>query len=182
MENITSNINLKNMKVTFDLKGSTRKRLTKVPNSFWFSDLNCSKVLKDMNFKIISDQIGSRLFNLDASKSQEVLSILKADSEFLARHNLMDYSLLLVIETDRRTKEQSYYFGIIDILQKWNWSKKLENAWKVKVMRANKHKLSAIPSALYQERYIRFIQRDVLAQKVDKALSNERRAKFIESL
>ena len=100
-----------------------------------------------MNFKIISDQIGSRLFNLDAAKSQEVLSILKADSEFLARHNLMDYSLLLVIETDRRTKEQSYYFGIIDILQKWNWSKKLENAWKVKVMRANKHELSAVPSA-----------------------------------
>ena len=87
--------------------------------------------------------------------------------------------MLLVIETDRRTKEQSYHFGIIDILQKWNWSKKLENAWKTCVMRANKNKLSAVPTGHYQKRFEKFMESIVFTKKGDKVLRAKERAEFI---
>ena len=77
------------------------------------------------------------------------------DSSFLREHGIMDYSLLLVIESlqsnkmsSRRnticseTHPEAYHLGIIDFLQEWNFDKKLERAYKA--VKGNPDDISAI--------------------------------------
>ncbi|OQR97897.1 phosphatidylinositol-4-phosphate-5-kinase (Pi-PIPK-D2) [Thraustotheca clavata] len=46
-----------------------------------------------------------------------------------------------------------YYFGIIDILQLWNFDKKLERGFKVHVLRKDPEGLSAVPPTRYKDRF-----------------------------
>ena len=83
---------------------------------------------------------------------EQVISILTAidgDTDFLTRNGIIDYSLLLVVETLREPKSGSphssqntrnkyhngkgtvYHFGIIDYLQGYNLSKKAERCFKM---------------------------------------------------
>jgi len=106
--------------------------------------------LKDTNFIEISKSIGKRLLNVTEEKCYEILNALEADSKFLASHNIMDYSLLLVVETaPGGFGYQEYHIGIIDYLQKWTLSKKLEKAWKTTTNRGISEKLSAIAPEPY---------------------------------
>jgi len=50
MENVTRMMDPRSMKVTFDLKGSTLNRQTKLTSKFWNTKLNYAGVLKDKNF------------------------------------------------------------------------------------------------------------------------------------
>ena len=63
--------------------------------------------------------------NINNSSKTELEQIIKADSMFLRKRNLIDYSLLLGIEPIERSSEQ-YYISIIDYLTKFNWRKKCE--------------------------------------------------------
>jgi len=74
-------------------------------------------------------------------KVPQHLRQLARDCAFLRDHNLMDYSLLLGIVLDKKisdpsmsstkiTLEGEYVFGIIDILQEWNWKKRGEQLLK----------------------------------------------------
>jgi len=76
----------------------------------------------------------------------------------------MDYSLLLVVETFPKTGKQAYHFGIIDFLQTWNFSKKLERIWKISVNRGIKSKLSAVPPKQYQARFMNFVKEAIMTQ------------------
>ena len=49
----------------------------------------------------------------------------------------------------------TYYFGIIDILQEWNWSKKIERFFKVYLKREDGNGISAISPLLYAERFMK---------------------------
>ena len=49
-----------------------------------------------------------------------------------------------------------YYFGIIDILTKYNWKKKLEHAWKG-WKESEEPKISPIPPVRYGDRFVRFM-------------------------
>ena len=40
------------------------------------------------------------MMDLEDEESSKLLKIIEADSLFLSQHNLMDYSLLLVVETN----------------------------------------------------------------------------------
>ena len=53
----------------------------------------------------------------------------------------------------------TYYIGIIDALQEWNWSKKLERFYKVRILGQDPNGLSAIEPRRYQSR---FMQRAVV--------------------
>ena len=64
MENITYRVNKKNKKHSFDLKGSTFNRKTKIN----MHPLDFSGVLKDENFLELSAEIGNKLVNLDQSQ------------------------------------------------------------------------------------------------------------------
>lgn len=83
----------------FDLKGSTKGRKTEVSDRFWRRDKDGrGQVLKDLNYVEINNDLGGRLMQLGKDQVKDLDDRLKKDSAFLARHNLMDYSVLLGIE------------------------------------------------------------------------------------
>jgi hypothetical protein len=47
-----------------------------------------------------------------------------------------------------------YYIGLIDILQEWDMSKKMERFAKTQLLQKDKDGLSAIPCEPYQERFM----------------------------
>ena len=51
----------------------------------------------------------------------------------------------------------TYYFGIIDILQQYNWRKKAEHHWKTKVTCKDKHGISCVNEREYGERFLNFM-------------------------
>jgi 1-phosphatidylinositol-4-phosphate 5-kinase len=82
----------------------------------------------------------------------------------------MDYSLLIGIIPGHTTvtsngyistildngSQEVYYFGIIDILQKWNNKKKLAGA--MKSIRFNRMQLSTIKPSDYVTRFCKFME------------------------
>ena len=51
----------------------------------------------------------------------------------------------------------TYYFGIIDILQQYNWHKKAEHHWKTKATCKDKHGISCVNEREYGERFLNFM-------------------------
>ena len=79
-----------NLRYIFDLKGSLVDRKVK-------GEIKPSTTLKDMNFLQASE--GNPGFvNLGCYLRKHLLSVVKKDVDFLSRHGIMDYSLLLAIE------------------------------------------------------------------------------------
>ncbi|KAI9922401.1 hypothetical protein PsorP6_002696 [Peronosclerospora sorghi] len=54
-----------------------------------------------------------------------------------------------------------YTLGVVDMLQTWTWSKRLERLWKIVVLRHDHMGISAAPPKLYAERFQRKM-RDIL--------------------
>ena len=133
-------------------------------------------MLKDINFVDIQTDLKRSLFSCKSKEREGILSILEADSVFLMKHNIMDYSLLLVIEEagmmtllnpsiiqreDTRNKYGGQHLGIIDYLQTYNSSKKAETWWKTRVLCKNPKLLSSVTPAVYQQRFYSFMQEHV---------------------
>lgn len=53
----------------------------------------------------------------------------------------------------------TYFFGIVDILQEYNWEKKVEHFWKTSIMCKDKHGISAVNEKEYGERFLNAIDR-----------------------
>ena len=53
----------------------------------------------------------------------------------------------------------TYYFGIVDILQEYNFQKKVEHCWKTRVMCQDKHRLSAVNEKEYGQRFLSAMDR-----------------------
>jgi hypothetical protein len=81
----------------------------------------------------------------------------------------MDYSLLLAIEQISslnssgsrnifmsRNGKQAYHIAIIDFLQDWSLTKRLESAWKI-----SKGNISAVEPNWYQKRFEKFMINDI---------------------
>jgi len=85
-------------KLTFDLKGSFVNRNVVTSEKFWLKDLSFSRTLKDINFLTMSKSLKFPLVAIQLDVTIYLLNILKADTIFLSKHGLMDYSLLLTIE------------------------------------------------------------------------------------
>ena len=77
----------------FDLKGSMHGRLTKLKGA------KNTTVLKDQNIRLKREQKLFLIFKKEDRKN--IQRIMKRDKDFLAEHNLMDYSLLFAVETNR---------------------------------------------------------------------------------
>jgi hypothetical protein len=87
MENITNNFHPQNNKLyTFDLKGSQRR-----------DQMKKGKILKCLNFVDINSS-KKRLVRLDVDQIEPMFEVIESDTEFLRSQNIMDYSLLLVVE------------------------------------------------------------------------------------
>merc|ERR1712083_1281836 len=94
-------------------------------------------------------------FAVTSQQRAEVLGALRRDTEFLAEHNLMDYSLLVGVKRGPRgsfdhepvgafrplvvpdgNMDKALYIGIIDFLQRWDAAKVV--AHYVKCLEHNK--------------------------------------------
>jgi hypothetical protein len=78
----------------YDLKGSKVKRHVKTNNAL------SSTTLKDINF--MQNKRYMQEVNLNAEDARNLLKVLRKDSEMLAAHEIMDYSVLLGIENKIR--------------------------------------------------------------------------------
>lgn len=121
----------------FDLKGSSVNRSTMPSDAEDAARLEESTTLKDLDLR--------ETLYMSEDDKQDLVEQLRKDTKFLCDHNIMDYSLLLGIQKGLNPKKrlytsafdqqpqhgqltavaahsaQSYYVGIIDILQQWDW-------------------------------------------------------------
>jgi hypothetical protein len=101
---------------------------------------------------------------------------LKEDVGFLEKHGLMDYSLILgvISQSEEAQIQQSrnhwtnpngsfhYYLAIIDYLQLFDFSKRLETQFKHIRYPNKKYQVSSISPLLYAARFLNFIQNSFL--------------------
>jgi 1-phosphatidylinositol-4-phosphate 5-kinase len=86
------------LKFKFDLKGSTVDRVVT-------GRTYKSTILKDINFLLVKQKY-KELTKLDTTTRKRILESLTRDLEFLQGLNLMDYSLLIVIEKCDKSKRE----------------------------------------------------------------------------
>ena len=62
------------------------------------NEFNQKRVMKDLNYIEINKDLNDQLMKLSKEQYDDIDWLIKVDSAFLSKHNLMDYSILLVIE------------------------------------------------------------------------------------
>ncbi|KAG9033163.1 hypothetical protein FRB95_000505 [Tulasnella sp. JGI-2019a] len=75
---------------------------------------------------------------------------MKNDAEFLARSNIMDYSLLLGIDQERR----QIACGLVDTIGSYTFAKTLEYKAKQGLTGNSGREVTVVPPAEYQERFV----------------------------
>jgi len=75
-------------------------------------------------------------------------------------------------------EDERYYMGIIDILQKYNWKKRLETLFKTLQNRRNRHIMSSVPPEEYKTRFLKFIGSLTDGEKQQKTGNKEKPRKF----
>ena len=152
MENL---LKYKKEALIFDLKGSLYERRTPtVGNEYGI-------VLKDQNFIEMNIRI-----HLNSCERDKIIKAIREDAEFLQELDIIDYSLVIGLYNQKikfadnysleGKNQELYSLGIIDFLQQYTLSKKLELAYKKLKCKTN---LSVCPSHEYTERFINFIFR-----------------------
>jgi len=123
MQNTVRTTSLKADRLTFDLKGSSINRYCKMTDQNF---LNQKKVLKDVNFIEIDKAMNFQLLNMQADDRDELISIISKDSNFLKNQGLMDYSLLLVIESKLMEADAPLFRQSVDLRQSEESKKQAE--------------------------------------------------------
>lgn len=98
MENTAQLNDAEQLIYIFDLKGSTVDRKTK-------GTTKPSTTLKDQDFQLCNEHYmkkGSSFISLRPTDRLKLIAAMRKDVKFLKSQNLMDYSLLLVIEKKQR--------------------------------------------------------------------------------
>ncbi|WOK94573.1 1-phosphatidylinositol-3-phosphate 5-kinase FAB1A-like isoform X1 [Canna indica] len=134
---------------TYDLKGSVFGR--------YIQDVkHGEKVLLDQNF--VEDMHKSPIY-LGGKTKHLLQRAIWNDTSFLTSINVMDYSLLVGVDDERR----ELVFGIIDYLRQYTWDKQLET-WVKSSMVVPKNELPTVISPKeYKKRFRKFMARYFLA-------------------
>ena len=103
-----------NIKI-YDLKGSELNRLVQRVKE--------DATLPDTNYQI---ERNSEPIYLYSKKIPNMYKVLEKDTLFLSKNDLIDYSLLLIIDLDKDTA----FIKIIDYLRSFDFLKNLENKIK----------------------------------------------------
>merc|ERR1712232_466476 len=164
----------------YDLKGSWVGRKTTLPQKEklpWKSKdgFGFKGVRKDLDVK--------GPFLIDEARGQVIAAALNNDSDFLKRHQIMDYSLLVGVSktvhpiggtgqqafkhlsfvlATRVIGPEIYCMGIIDVLQKFIFRKRLEYLLKRYVFRQGMG-ISCVPAADYAKRFCANIVEPMIA-------------------
>lgn len=146
----------------FDLKGSTHDRFSSLQVHNNMKSMPRDRIYKDVDFANTVKHL-----DLLENTGQSIMHSLTLDSELLENYEIMDFSMLLLIEEVQNKKESfaqsSRYFrfnefvsciGIIDYLQCYTAKKRLEN--KLNAMKPNETNIySCIPPASYRARFLK---------------------------
>eukprot|EP01133_Synstelium_polycarpum_P019979 gene19979-23941_t len=172
MSNVFSNSD-KKVSERYDLKGSKINR-------GGHSNYDSKSLGLDLDF------INTREYlRIPEALKRTVVEQIQRDAEFLTSLNIMDYSLLIgvhpndqggrqddvnemqgcnmtkIVSADRR---ETYYIGIIDILQLYDFNKKMERFFKVYIRFMNKEGISAVPPEFYKERFMKRMHQIITTQ------------------
>ena len=188
MQNTILRKNKEDNLLIFDLKGNTRNRKLGpkeigTKKRFWMKKLHHKKaVFRDLNFVEMNKDLKGGIINLSDEEIESLNETIKKDSLFLEQHSLMDYSLLLAIESQRSklqypfhnswqkqnrnailsTDNNRYFFiGIIDYLQDYNLLKKVERSFKQLTAEDKIKSVAAAPPKLYAKRFSDFLRDNV---------------------
>jgi len=80
-------------------------------DGFLKTRLDYKQTLKDLNFIEISHDLKYLLVELTEEQQEFLLKIIQSDSEFLMRHGIMDYSLLLTVESKKEHVKETFIDG-----------------------------------------------------------------------
>lgn len=150
MENLFFMLNSENLQI-YDLKGSEKNRYSKKIKQ------NSPQTLLDTNFKIDRNNEPIALLEQDFKYFKKAC---ENDSNFLSEHNLIDYSLLLIIDTNNKKVR----LGIIDFLRIYTWDKQLEHMSKI-VINAGVIPTITNPND-YKERFINALMKFFFSAKL----------------
>lgn len=73
---------------------------------------------------------------------------------------------LLARDDEGNHRVETYFIGIIDILQEYNTKKKLEHVYKAQILRKDPTKISAVNPVVYGDRFLDFMITQVLSTPV----------------
>ncbi|RHY35203.1 hypothetical protein DYB32_000340, partial [Aphanomyces invadans] len=196
----------------YDIKGSwedRNARLPKVGNKvtcrycnarYTFGSTKSQECGDGLNFHepniVLKDNDLLTKVRIDPQASNQLYDQLCFDSDFLYEQGIMDYSLLMGVQSCEYYVEPGivgfnpnmhpgssfatqtaisvngpalYQFGIIDFLQQWTLEKKLERFWKQHIKRKDPDGISAIPPKQYK---LRFQQKMSQVFAISKAMAN----------
>jgi len=149
MENLFYGLKSENLQI-FDLKGSETNRFVKKVRN--------GQTLLDTNYKIQRNNEPLALYDKDFKFFKKAS---ENDSNFLSDHNLIDYSLLLIIDE----KNMKIRLGIIDFLRIYTWDKQLEHMGKIVI------NAGAVPTITnpndYRERFINALKKYFMEAKLN---------------
>ncbi|TFK37716.1 hypothetical protein BDQ12DRAFT_684579 [Crucibulum laeve] len=149
MENIFYD---RNIVKTFDLKGIHGRRVKAGTNPA--NSPEASKTLFDGDW--IEGQ--QRTLTLVRPHSKNVIrEAIKSDAEYLARSNIMDYSLLLGVDEEHK----QIACGLVDTIGSYTFAKTLE--YKAKHNLISGKDITVIPPIEYQERFVSALEGYFLA-------------------
>ena len=177
MENTMQLRNPEQLKLVFDLKGSTHGRRTKKVEK-------PSTTLKDVNFEQMKAANTNEFLLISRKQDRSALfDAIRADAMFLRSQGLIDYSLLLAVEADPGSAPRSealseaqitanlasihwipdegrlYHVSVIDYLQEYTVLKWAET--KVKTLLLRQKNISCIHPLQYGERFINWMEKYV---------------------
>lgn len=121
-ENLNYGISNEKSIIRYDLKGSTRNRFIRIEDPK--PSIGQARVLLDTNFLL--DNRG-RPMPLKNVYYKILMICINNDSLFFSRSNIVDYSLLVIIDKENKTVR----FGIIDYIQQYTMEKMVESKVKV---------------------------------------------------
>jgi len=138
---------------TFDLKGIQGRKVKAGNNA---TGQTSNKTLFDGEW--IEGQ--QQTLTLVRPHSKAVLhEAIKSDADFLSRSNIMDYSLLVGVNTEHR----QIACGLVDTIGSYTFAKTLEYKAKQGLNSGNGKEVTVIPPAEYQERFMNALEKYFLA-------------------
>ncbi|ANB12440.1 1-phosphatidylinositol-4-phosphate 5-kinase [Sugiyamaella lignohabitans] len=147
---IMKNLLQKETDLIYDLKGSSHDRRAG-PRK----DNRGRVVFKDLDWTDKHEAL-----SMTQEDRDKLMVQVSKDVDFLKRHNIMDYSLLVGLQSDTRTCEQQPVIGMIDTLCPFSWRKRAETT--VKGLMFGRSAVDVVNPKKYGARFLNFVQSAVV--------------------
>ncbi|ANB11245.1 1-phosphatidylinositol-4-phosphate 5-kinase [Sugiyamaella lignohabitans] len=147
---IMKNLLQKETQLIYDLKGSTHDRRAGARK-----DNRGRVVFKDLDWTDKDEAI-----SMSQEDRDKLMVQVSKDVDFLKRHNIMDYSLLVGLQSDTRTCQQQPVIGMIDTLCPFSWRKKAETISKSLIFGSSA--IDVVHPSKYGARFLNFVQSAVV--------------------